>query len=185
MSPKLSFCPSCGGPIQYAVPLGDNRERAVCHQCSTIHYQNPRIVVGTIPQFRDQVLLCRRAIEPRRGFWTLPAGFMENGESTDQGAIRETLEEAGAQVIISDLFAMIDVPHVEQVHVFFIAQMTGPEFSAGEESLEVKFFSESEIPWDELAFATVAKTLRWYFADRTSGKFGLHRSTLHYQPRPK
>ncbi len=183
MAPKLQYCPTCGGSISYQIPEGDNRERAVCTQCGTIHYQNPRMVVGTIPIWQNQVLLCKRAIEPRRGFWTLPAGFLEIGESTDAGAVRETMEEAGAAVSLKGPFSIIDVPHVEQVHLFFRAELDKPEFSAGLESLEVRLFSEHEIPWEELAFATVYTTLRWFFEDRAAERFLVHTKTLQYRPK--
>lgn len=158
------FCPSCGAAVNYTVPQGDNRARAVCTGCATIHYQNPRLVVGTVPTWQDKILLCKRAIEPRKGFWTLPAGFMENGESSSEGALRETIEEAGANVVIERLFSVIDVPHVHQVHLFYLAPMQSPEFSGGEESLEVKLFSLSEIPWSDLSFPTVSQTLKWFVA---------------------
>jgi ADP-ribose pyrophosphatase YjhB (NUDIX family) len=158
------FCPSCGSSIQYQMPKGDNRPRAVCQGCHQVHYQNPRLVVGTIPIWDNQILLCKRAIEPRKGFWTLPAGFMENGESAADGALRETIEESGARVTIAQLFSVIDVPHVHQVHLFYLAPMQNANFSAGQESLEVKLFAPEEIPWREISFPTVAQTLKWYLA---------------------
>ena len=151
------------------IPADDSRERYVCESCGSIHYQNPRNVVGSIPVYKEQVLLCRRAIEPRYGYWTLPAGFMELGESTAHGAARETLEEAGAIVDIGPLYSLLNVPHAEQVHLFYLATMHAPTFSAGEESLEVALFHENEIPWGELAFPTVKQTLEWFFADRANG----------------
>jgi ADP-ribose pyrophosphatase YjhB (NUDIX family) len=168
------FCAACGQPIVRRVPAGDSRERDVCGHCGAIHYVNPRPVVGTIPVWQDTVLLCRRAIEPRYGKWTLPAGFMEVGETTREGALRETVEEACARVNIGPLFSMIDVPYIEQVHVFFRAELVDLQFAPGEESLEVRLFSEAEIPWQELAFRTVAHTLRLFFADRARGEFGTH-----------
>ena len=168
------FCSVCGHSVERRIPPGDNRERDCCQHCGTIHYVNPRPVVGTIPVLQDCVLLCRRAIEPRYGKWTLPAGFMEIGETTAEGALRETLEEAGARIELGPLFSMLDVPHVEQVHLFFRAQLLDPNFAPGEESLEVRLFTESEIPWHELAFRTVATTLRWFFEDRARGTFGTH-----------
>ncbi|ASP40076.1 NUDIX hydrolase [Bacterioplanes sanyensis] len=160
----MKYCSDCAAPISKAIPDGDNRERFVCSQCDTVFYQNPKIVAGTIPVWQGKVLLCRRAIEPRRGYWTLPAGFMENGESTEQAAIRETWEEACAEVSLGPLFSMITVPHIDQVHLFFLAQMTDGRFSAGEESLEVALFEPQEIPWQQLAFPTVGQTLERYFA---------------------
>ncbi len=166
----MKFCSKCASPLTIKIPADDSRERHVCESCGSIHYQNPRNVVGTIPVYENQVLLCRRAIEPRHGYWTLPAGFMELGESTSAGAARETLEEAGATVEIGPLYSLLNVPHAEQVHLFYLAKMARPDFSAGEESLEVALFEEHEIPWDELAFPTVKQTLEWYFADRTAGR---------------
>ena len=165
----MKFCPNCAAVLTIKITTDDYRQRHVCEACASIHYQNPRNVVGSIPVFRNQVLLCRRAIEPRYGYWTLPAGFMELGESTNHGAARETLEEAGATVQIGPLYSLLNVPHAEQVHLFYLATMSSPEFSAVEESLEVALFQEHEIPWDELAFPTVKQTLEWYFADRAAG----------------
>jgi ADP-ribose pyrophosphatase YjhB (NUDIX family) len=165
----MKYCPNCAANLTVKIPADDSRERYVCEACGTIHYQNPRNVVGSIPVYGEQVLLCRRAIAPRHGYWTLPAGFMELGESTSHGAARETLEEAGAIVEIGPLYSLLNVPHAEQVHLFYLATMTSPYFAAGEESLEVAFFYEHEIPWDELAFPTVKQTLTWFFADRAAG----------------
>jgi ADP-ribose pyrophosphatase YjhB (NUDIX family) len=165
----MKYCPNCAAVLTIKIPPDDSRERHVCEACQSIHYQNPRNVVGSIPVYGEQVLLCRRAIEPRLGFWTLPAGFMELGESTSFGAARETLEEAGAHVDIGPLYSLLNVPHAEQVHLFYLATMPTPEFSAGEESLEVALFYEHEIPWADLAFPTVKQTLEWFFADRAAG----------------
>ena len=165
----MKYCPNCAAVLTIKIPPDDSRERHVCEACQSIHYQNPRNVVGSIPVYREQVLLCRRAIEPRLGYWTLPAGFMELGESTSFGAARETLEEAGAHVDIGPLYSLLNVPHAEQVHLFYLATMPTPEFSAGEESLEVALFYEHEIPWADLAFPTVKQTLEWFFADRAAG----------------
>lgn len=142
------------------------------------------MVVGCIPVWEDKILLCRRAIEPRYGFWTLPAGFLENGESTSAGATRETLEEAGARVSNLTPFALIEVPHVHQVHFYFTAQLTDLDFTSGDESLETRLFSEDDIPWEELSFRTVIETLKHFFADRARGNFGFHHDTLTYPPRP-
>ena len=165
----MKFCPNCANILSVKIPADDSRERYVCDACSSIHYQNPRNVVGSIPVYGEQVLLCRRAIAPRHGYWTLPAGFMELGESTGAGAARETLEEAGAIVEIGPLYSLLNVAHAEQVHLFYLAKMSNADFSAGEESLEVALFHEHEIPWDELAFPTVKQTLEWFFADRAAG----------------
>jgi ADP-ribose pyrophosphatase YjhB (NUDIX family) len=164
--------------VSLRVPDGDNRDRFCCDACGTIHYQNPKLVLGTVPTWGDQVLLCRRAIEPRYGFWTLPAGFMENGETTAEGAARETAEEAGAQIEMGALYSVIDVPHVDQVHLFFQARVIDLRFDPGPESLEVRLFTEADIPWDQLAFRTVEQTLRWYFEDRQAGAFGLRTTSI-------
>jgi ADP-ribose pyrophosphatase YjhB (NUDIX family) len=170
----VHYCSVCGHAITQRIPTGDNRTRDCCDHCGAIHYVNPRPVVGTIPVWGEQVLLCKRAIEPRYGKWTLPAGFMEVGETTTDGAIRETIEEAGARIEIGPLFSMIDVPHVQQVHIFFRADLLDTGFAAGAESLDVRLFGEHEIPWEEIAFRTVAATLRHYFDDRRRGAFGIH-----------
>ena len=167
----MKFCSACGREVVFEVPAGDNRQRYCCNGCGTIHYQNPRLVVGTVTVWEDKVLLCKRAIEPRYGYWTLPAGFMENGETTGEGAARETLEEAGAHVDIGPLFSLLNVAHVEQVHLFYLAQMRTPHFEAGVESLEVGLFTEAQIPWSELAFPTVKQTLQWFFEDLHTGGF--------------
>jgi ADP-ribose pyrophosphatase YjhB (NUDIX family) len=184
----MKFCSSCGERVTHKIPADDNRLRHVCEACGVIHYENPRNVVGTIPVWENRILLCKRAIEPRLGYWTLPAGFLEIGESTTTGARRETEEEAGAQVEIGPLFSLLNVAHIGQVHMFYLAQMNSPEFSAGIESLEVELFEEHEIPWDDLAFPTVKKTLRWFFEDRASGKLNLDQHFvahhLDLEPRP-
>jgi ADP-ribose pyrophosphatase YjhB (NUDIX family) len=156
------------------VPPGDTLPRYVCDHCGVIHYQNPLLVVGSIPEHEDRVLLCRRAIEPRYGYWTLPAGFMENAETASQAALRETLEEAGARIELGAAFSLVSVPHVNQVHLFYRARLLDLEFKPGEESLEVALFRESDIPWDHVAFRTVGYTLRTWFEDRAKGSFGFH-----------
>jgi ADP-ribose pyrophosphatase YjhB (NUDIX family) len=170
----MKFCSACGHPVSLRIPPGDNRERFVCEHCGAVHYQNPRNVVGTVPVWEDKVLLCRRAIEPRYGYWTLPAGFMEIGETTAEAAARETLEEAGARVEVQHLFSLLNVPHVHQVHLFYLARLLDLDIEAGEESLEVRLFDEDEIPWEDIAFPTVGQTLRFFFADRSAGSYGLH-----------
>jgi ADP-ribose pyrophosphatase YjhB (NUDIX family) len=170
----MKYCSACGERLQLRIPKGDNRERHCCPSCDTIHYINPKIIVGTIPCFEDKILLCKRAIEPRLGFWTLPAGFMEINETTHQGALRETWEEAHAKVELGPLFSMFDVVHAEQVHLFYRATLHTAEYSAGEESLDVRLFSEHNIPWDELAFTSVSKTLRLFFNDKQTGRYTLH-----------
>jgi len=181
---QIRFCTHCGESILRHPPPGDSRDRAVCSACGTIQYENPKLVVGCIPLWEDKILLCRRAIEPRYGYWTLPAGFMENGESTADGAARETIEEAGARVHDLRPFALIDVPYVHQVHLYFTARLTDLDFTSGDESLETRLFAESEIPWDDLSFRTVIETLKHFFADRARGSFSFHHDTLAYPPRP-
>ncbi len=176
----MKFCPLCSGIIEIRVPEGDNRLRAVCTRCATVHYANPKLVLGTIPVWQDQVLLCKRAIEPRYGLWTLPAGFMELGESTADGAMRETLEEAGARVELGRLFSVFDIPHVDQVHMFYLATLKDLNFAAGVESLEVKLFKEEDIPWNLIAFRTITATLRFYFHDRKSGEFAVHTGDIRH-----
>jgi ADP-ribose pyrophosphatase YjhB (NUDIX family) len=170
----IYHCKACGGKAVYAVPPDDNRERATCTLCHVVHYENPINVVGTVPIWGDQVLLCKRNIEPRFGFWTLPAGFMEMGETTAQGATRETVEEAGAQFKLQGLFSVISVVAVGQVHLYFRAQLLSTAFDPGTETIEARLFREDEIPWDELAFHTVSATLKFYFADRRAGRFEVH-----------
>lgn len=178
MFPAIHFCSVCGAPVTQRIPPGDNLLRHVCTACHTVHYQNPRMVVGTLPLWQDKVLLCRRAIEPRLGYWTLPAGFMENNESLEQAAARETLEEAGCQVELAELFSLVSIPHIHQVHFFYLASMSSLAVSPGEETLEARLFAEDEIPWDDLAFRSVACALRQYFEDRRNGTYSLHSVTL-------
>ena len=167
----MKFCPQCGSAISIVVPEGDNRERHVCSACDAIHYQNPRIIAGCIPVWEDKVLLCKRAINPRKGYWTLPAGFMELGETTEQAAIRETLEEAEADVQTDELYAVFNLPHINQVYMMYRSVLLKPEFSSGIESLDVRLFSEHEIPWDELAFETMRMSLEYFFKDRQAGSY--------------
>ena len=174
----MKFCSNCGTPVTLKVPPGDTLPRHVCDACSTIDYQNPRMVVGCIPEWQDRILLCRRAIEPRYGLWTVPAGFMENGETTFQGAARETLEEANARVEVGQLYAIYNIPHINQVYMLFRARLLDTGFGAGAETLETRLFTESEIPWDELAFATVRNTLMHYFDDRRNGEYKFHMGTI-------
>jgi ADP-ribose pyrophosphatase YjhB (NUDIX family) len=174
MPRRIQHCRVCGDRTEYRVPEGDNRERAICTGCGEIHYENPLNVVGTVPVWGEQVLLCRRNIEPRYGFWTLPAGFLELGESAADGAIRETVEEAGANIELQDLFTLLNVVRVGQIHFYYRARMLDTLLAPGPETIEARLFREDEIPWDELAFRTVRLTLEHYFADRRSGAFPLH-----------
>lgn len=174
----MNFCPHCGAGLTRRIPTGDDRLRFVCDQCQTIHYQNPRMVVGTIPEWQDRILLCRRAIEPRAGLWTLPAGYLENGESLVDGARRETREEAGASLKSLAPFALFDLPFINQVYLIFRGSLATTTCHPGEESLEVGLFSEAEIPWDALAFLVVRETLVCYFSDRSESHFRLHTGTI-------
>ena len=175
---SIKHCRACGGDVRYQTPADDNRDRATCVVCTTIHYENPLNVVGTLPVWEDKVLLCRRAIEPRHGLWTLPAGFMELGETTAQGAIRETTEEAGARVELQGLYSLINVVRVGQVHLFYRARMLDTDFVPGPESLEAKLFAEADVPWDEIAFRTTRMTLEFFFADRRDGRFTFHAADI-------
>src|SRR4051812_14718039 len=175
----MKFCNNCGAAVVKRVPPGDTLPRWVCNACGEIHYQNPKLVVGTVPENEGRLLLCRRAIEPRYGYWTLPAGFMENGETVMQAALRETLEEAGAYVDVGAPFSMISVPYGNQVHVFYLARLRNLEFKPGEETLEIGMFSEAEIPWDQVAFRTVGLTLKRWFEDRAKGRFAFHAEDLN------
>lgn len=176
--PPIKHCRTCGAAVVYRLPDdGDTKQRAVCTACRTVHYENPLNVVGTIPVWGEdggQVLLCKRNIEPRWGKWTLPAGFMELGETTAEGAARETVEEAGAQFELQEIFALMNVPKVGQVHLFYMAKLLSSDFEPGTETIEAKLFSETDIPWDEIAFKTVKETLKLYFENRRTANFGFH-----------
>ena len=174
----MNYCTHCGAAVEFKVPPGDSLPRHVCPRCATIHYQNPKLVTGCIVEWKGDILLCRRAIEPAHGLWTLPAGFMENGESTVQAAVRETLEEACARVEIVALFSLINVPHINQVHLFYRGRLLDTQFAAGAESLETALFSEADIPWQDLAFRSVTLCLKAYFADRAAGRFVFHEDNL-------
>ncbi len=190
-SPPPKHCRECGTAVVYRLPDdGDTKQRAVCPACGTVQYQNPLNVVGTVPIWEPdagsgghnsggQVLLCKRNIEPRKGKWTLPAGFMELNETTAEGAARETVEEAGAQFEMQQLFTLINVVRVGQVHFFYLAKLTSTTFDPGHETMEARLFTEAEIPWDEIAFKTVKETLQLYFADRKAGRFGFHATDIN------
>jgi ADP-ribose pyrophosphatase YjhB (NUDIX family) len=189
----MKFCSECAHPVSLLVPPDDNRPRYVCSQCGAIHYQNPKMVIGSIPVWEREgevrLLLCKRAIEPRRGYWTLPAGFMEIGETTADAARRETEEEAGANIELRGLFTLLNVPQVHQVHMFYLATLLDLNYAAGTESLEVRLFSENEIPWDDIAFPTVRYTLKYFFEDlanvKSGGNYGFHtRDIIKPLPRP-
>jgi ADP-ribose pyrophosphatase YjhB (NUDIX family) len=166
----MNFCNQCGAKLDFRTPPGDHLPRHVCDSCGTIHYQNPRLIVGCVPDYQGKILLCRRGIEPRRGFWTVPAGFMENGETLQQGAARETWEEALAKVEIGSLLTVVHVLQAQQVHVFFRATLPEPEFGAGPESLESVLVDPKHIPWGEIAFPSTDYTLKRYLEDRETGR---------------
>ena len=169
----MKFCSSCGNQVTHQIPDGDNRLRFVCNHCNTVHYQNPLVIVGVLPEYQQQILLCKRAIEPQKGRWTLPAGFLENDESTLDGALRECFEEANAKVIHPELYALYDIPYINQVYVFYRATLANNEFGASSESTEVALFSEKDIPWNELAFPVVKAVLKRYLSDRENNNFAV------------
>jgi len=177
----MKFCSQCGTAIELRIPDGDTHERHVCPACAHIHYFNPLIVTGCVAEWKGQILICRRAIEPRRGFWTLPAGFMENGETVAQGAARETLEEAEAIVTTTSLLAVVDVVHAKQVHMFYRGRLNTADYGVGVESLETKLVDEAAIPWHDLAFPSVEFALRAYLDDRAKGVEQLHHKTINWR----
>ncbi len=179
----MKFCNSCGSTVELRIPEGDDRERHVCSRCDFIHYVNPRVIVGCLPIHEDKVLMCRRAIEPRKNFWTLPAGFMENRETTVQGAARETWEEARARVDQLELYRIFDIPYISQVYMFYRCNLLDGEFGVGPESLETDLFAEADIPWGEIAFPVIKKTLQAYFSDRVKNVYPVEVSAIEFQPR--
>lgn len=178
----MKFCHQCASAIVLRIPEGDDKPRHCCSSCDSIFYLNPKNVVGTVPYFEDKVLLCKRAIEPRLGKWTLPAGFMENGESSLHGAVRETQEEAGASVIVQQdsLYTLFNLPMINQVYMFFRAELANLEFEAGLESMEVALLTEEEIPWKEIAFPVVKSTLEHYFEDRRRNQYPVRMFDVHH-----
>ena len=176
----MKYCSQCGGRVSLKIPQGDDRQRHVCDECDSIHYQNPRIIAGCLPTYKDKVLLCKRAIEPRYGLWTLPAGFMENGESTEQGALRESWEEARASIDLCGLYTMFSLPEISQVYMLFRGELKDLNFAPGTESLEVELFREDEIPWDEMAFPVMWRTLQHYFADLPKQNFPFRSETIYH-----
>ena len=174
----MKFCPECGGAVRFAIPDCDDRERHICDACDIIHYHNPKVIVGCLPEHEGKVLLCKRAIEPRYGYWTLPAGFMENLETTAEGAARETWEEAAAKATQLKLYRVFDVPHISQVYMFYRCGIEQGEYGVGPESLECRLCAEDEIPWDDLAFPVVRELLSEFFEDRVIGEFPVRHSVI-------
>ncbi|MCZ6525437.1 MAG: NUDIX hydrolase [Gammaproteobacteria bacterium] len=170
----MNFCNHCGETVILKIPEDDNRQRYVCLSCEMIHYQNPKVVTGCLPVWEDKILLCKRAIEPRYGLWTLPAGFMELGETTVEAAARETMEEANARVNIQGLYVVINLPQVDQVFMMFRSQLLDLDFAPGVESLAVELYTKQDIPWDSLAFGTIRQTLDFFFEDQQTGDYPLH-----------
>jgi len=182
----MIYCSTCGARVTEKIPEGDDRSRFVCEACHTVHYQNPKIVAGCIPEWDGRLLLCRRAIEPRLGLWTLPAGFMENGETTEQAAARETWEEARARLENMALYGVFSIPHISQVYIMFRASLQAEEFAPGPESLEVRLFEEHEIPWDELAFPVMKVSLEKYYSDVKKNDFPVYVEDIDRHPaRPR
>jgi ADP-ribose pyrophosphatase YjhB (NUDIX family) len=179
----MKFCSDCGQAVELRIPAGDHLPRHVCPACGAIHYRNPKVIVGCVPEWEDRILMCRRAIEPRLGRWTFPAGFLELGESSGEGAAREALEEAGTDVEIGELFVVINVPYVSQVYLIHRARMKAPAFGPTLESSEVRLMREDEIPWDQIAFPTIWHSLKFFFSDRAGGRGGVHVLDLAQRPR--
>jgi ADP-ribose pyrophosphatase YjhB (NUDIX family) len=177
----MKFCSSCAAPVELIVPEGDHLPRYVCTACRTVHYLNPRIITGCVPQWEGKILLCKRAIEPRLGYWTFPAGFMENGEAVQDGAAREAVEEALARVEIGSLLSIVNVIHAHQVHITFRARLLDLDFGVGQESLEVGLYDEADIPWQDIAFLSVEFALRRYVQDRRDGREGVHFRDIDWQ----
>jgi ADP-ribose pyrophosphatase YjhB (NUDIX family) len=170
----VNYCSACGEKVSFLIPEGDNRQRYVCNSCQIIHYENPKIVTGCIAQWQDKILLCKRAIEPRYGLWTLPAGFMENQETNLQGAARETAEEANAEVENMQLFCVFSIAHINQVYTMYLGDLVDGQASAGEESLDVALVAEDEVPWQDIAFQVINETLKLYYQDKKQGSFNTH-----------
>ena len=181
---EVKYCADCGSPVVFRTPSGDDRPRYLCESCGTVHYQNPKMVVGCIPLWRNKVLFCRRAIEPRYGKWTVPAGFLEIGETVAEGAARETREEARAEITDLKPYFMYDLTFIGQVYFMFIGNVAGGICGVGEESLEVRFFRKTEIPWDDIAFPVIWKCLKLFVADSGKGEFPFHTGAMRRRPRP-
>lgn len=180
----MNYCSACGAPAPVLeIPVGDTRPRFICKRCHTIHYSNPNVVAGCLPIWKDQVLLCRRAIAPREGYWNVPSGYLENGETVEEGAMREVWEEAEARVRIIGVHSLYSLPHINQIYIHFLAELEDGQFGVGAESSESRLFSEEDIPWDELAFTSSTFSLRQFFADRKAGRHITHLGA--YQPDPR
>ncbi|WP_444931896.1 NUDIX hydrolase [Microbulbifer sp. SSSA002] len=176
----MKFCSQCGSSaVTLSIPKGDDRPRHTCGRCGAIYYINPRVIVGAVPYIGDKVMLCKRAIQPRLGLWTLPAGFMENGETSEEGALRESWEEARASIRVDELYSIYDIPHINQVYIMYRGELTDMNFGPGPESLEVELFREDEIPWGEIAFPIMQRTLEHYFEDTRTGQYQLHRGVIN------
>ncbi len=176
---EINFCTACGGPTEEKIPPDDDHVRAVCSSCGQIHYSNPKVVVGCIPEFNGQLLLCKRNIEPQKGKWTLPAGFLENGESVQEGALRETLEETQAKATIIESYRLFNIVFVDQIYIMFRAQLTSDHFGPTTESIDVRLFNEKDIPWENIAFKVITLTLKHYFSDRKKGQYPFRICDLH------
>lgn len=171
----MNYCSNCGsGNIHFIIPKGDNRQRLVCQSCGTIHYSNPNIVAGCLPIWKGKVLLAKRAIEPRKGYWNVPSGYMENGETVEEGAKREVWEEAEARVQNLQMHALYSIPHINQVYIHFLGNLIDGKYGIGEESLEVALFAEEEVPWNDMAFPSSIFTLKRFFEDRKMGDHKVH-----------
>jgi len=183
----MKFCSHCGEPVEQKIPDGDNRPRFVCTSppCERIHYENPRIIAGCLGEFENKILLCKRAIEPRQGLWTLPAGFMENEETTLQAAQRETDEEANAKINDCQLFCTLSIPHISQVYIMYRGELVNGFAEPGIESLETRLFSEAEIPWETLAFPVITETLKLYFSDKKNQKFNIYNGEMYRDEKQK
>jgi ADP-ribose pyrophosphatase YjhB (NUDIX family) len=180
----MNYCSNCGQPVELKLPPGDHLPRHMCAACGTIHYRNPKVIVGCVPEAADgRVLICKRNIEPRLGLWTIPAGFLEMGETTAEGAARETLEEAQARVEVLDLFAVIGVPYVSQIYMVHRGRLLDPHHAPTPESSETRLVAESEIPWEQIAFPTIHHSLKYFFADRAQGVKGVHVEDLSFGTR--
>ncbi len=179
----MNFCSDCGSKLEKRIPEGDNLERDCCTQCDAIHYSNPKVIVGTVPVKDNKILLCKRAIQPRYGLWTLPAGFLENGETIEEGAFRETKEETNTEVRMGNLYAIFNIPQINQVYMLYLAEVINENYSSTTESLAVEFFGENDIPWEELAFPFVPTTLKKYFKDSKKGEYLLTTQIIERPPR--